>query len=198
MARWTSCPDVLPRRRAPRAHRRTLGTFDLRRRSGEISDAVESPQEPPEVGDVALPTNSGPAAACARCAQRARRAPAAATSATTPGRTDRRRRARRAPRARATRRRPAAASSGVSAGDSTCPICSRSLATIPPPSAMYSKILVGDPKNLLSTMWRAVRRDVDVARLEQARALDLRHAADATSRGRSQTVTPRPRDRPGA
>ena len=24
---------------------------------------------------------------------------------------------------------------------------------MPPPIAMYSKILVGDPKNLLSTMW---------------------------------------------
>ncbi len=53
----------------------------------------------------------------------------------------------------ASRGAPAAASSGVRDGDSTCPICSRSLATIPPPSAMYSNTLVGDPKNLLSIMW---------------------------------------------
>ena len=44
-------------------------------------------------------------------------------------------------------------SAGRNAGDSTSPICSRSLATIPPAIAMYSKTLVGDPKNLLSTMW---------------------------------------------
>ena len=70
-----------------------------------------------------------------------------------------------------------------SAGDSTSPICSRSLATMPPPIAMYSKILVGDPKNLPSTMWRVVRRHVDVARLQQLRAVGLRHPADSADAG---------------
>ena len=41
----------------------------------------------------------------------------------------------------------------MSAGDKLSPICSRSLATMPPPMAMYSKIFVGEPKNRLSTMW---------------------------------------------
>ena len=50
---------------------------------------------------------------------------------------------------------------------------------MPPPIAMYSKILVGEPKKRASTMWRVVRRHVDVARLQQARTVGLRHAADA-------------------
>ena len=72
-----------------------------------------------------------------------------------------------------------ARSAGRSAGDSTSPICSRSLATIPPPIAMYSKIFVGDPKNLLSTMWLLCGDTIEVARLQQPRALRLRHPADA-------------------
>ena len=39
-----------------------------------------------------------------------------------------------------------------SAGDNTSPICSRSLATMAPPVAIYSKIFVGDPKKRLSTI----------------------------------------------
>ena len=57
--------------------------------------------------------------------------------------------------ARSRHRRAARASSVArsSAGDRTSPSCSSSLATMPPPIAMYSNSLVGEPKNLLSTMW---------------------------------------------
>ena len=70
-----------------------------------------------------------------------------------------RRRVCTAPRAPA---RPLAAhtrkSAGRKAGASVIPICSRSLATIPPPSAIYSNSLVGEPKNLLSRIWLAWAR----------------------------------------